>query len=185
MRSRPRRPASSAASMASGGTVIGSPRSHDRITRSERPGSASTNAGAGTSPLACDSAGQRRPSSDSQPSTRSTPPPKGSASTSSVRRPRRAAVTARPPARTDAPAPPRPPRTATTRPGPGEPIESAAAGVAVGHADESDVGPSYGRELVNEPWLGRRQRRDMLGTEPLHDVPVNVRRTAGTPAVGT
>ena len=129
--SRPRRPASSAASIASGGTVIGSPRSHDRITSSERPGSASTNAGVGTSPLAWDSAGQRSPSSDSQPSTRSTPPPNGSASTSSVRRPRRAAVTAKPPARTEAPAPPRPPRTAMTRPFP-PPSEPTIAPEVVG-----------------------------------------------------
>ena len=115
--------------MASAGTSTTSPRSQERTTSSPRCGSASTSAGGLTRPLAADSAGQRSPSSVSQPSTRSTPPPSGSASMSSVRHPARAAVTARPVANTLAPAPPRPPRTATTCPA-GAPSESLRSRVA-------------------------------------------------------
>ncbi|PSK64230.1 hypothetical protein B0E53_03813 [Micromonospora sp. MH33] len=106
------------AAIASAGRCRSAPRSQERTTRSPRLGRARTSDGGSTRPSVPVSPGQRSPSSCSQPSTRSRPPPSGSASTSRVRSRARAAVTARPPASTLAPAPPRPPSTATTRAGP-------------------------------------------------------------------
>ena len=104
-------------------------------------GSAACRALAGTRPAPVPTSGQRRPSRSSAPSTRSTPPPRGSQSTSSARSPLRAARTAVATANTDAPAPPRPPTTASTAPPP-PPPSAAWASAATSH------GSASGREIT-------------------------------------
>src|SRR5215213_10135640 len=79
-------------------------------------------------PRAATSRGQRHPSSRSAPTRRSSPPPVGSRSTSTLRRPERAATNASPAANVEVPTPPEPPVTQISRPDPdGRRLSSAIA----------------------------------------------------------
>ncbi len=96
----------------------------------------------------------------------SSPPPNGSASTSVVRWPARAAVTASAQARVEAPAPPRPPSTATVRAG--GPTPSAASAIR----SSSQLSASGRNSTCSAPsWTARTQISESSRSSPSRSTP--------------
>ena len=130
-------------------------------------------------PRAAASRGHRHPSSRSAPTSRSSPPPPGSRSTSALRWPDRAATNASPAANVEAPTPPEPPVTQIVRPEPaGRRLRSAiapdsqrtlpgttttAAPSGIDHWYASGAVCGLGQQVhlrpPREPELGQRRRR--------------------------
>lgn len=108
--------------------------SPDKTTSPRRCGSARRRASKLTLPPRISTSGQRRPGMSSQPSSRSIPPPYGSASTIIAPLGARRPIAAH---KTEAPAPPRPPTTTITGARPAEAVEGIADKAATSLASSS------------------------------------------------